>query len=129
MTHPNEQVVRDGFAAFASGDMATLRRVLAPDVVWHVPGRSPLAGSHKGVEEILGYLRRVNELSEGTFAIDLHDVVGNERHVFAAYGMNARRAGKVLNDHALAVFHVRDGQVTEAWWTVGDQYIADDFWS
>lgn len=129
MTHPNEQVVRDGFAAFAAGDMDTLRRVLAADSVWHVPGRSPLSGSHKGIDEILGYLGRVNELSGGTFTIDLHDVVGNDQHVFAAYGVTARRGGKALDDHALVVCHVRDGQVTEAWWTVGDQYISDDFWS
>jgi ketosteroid isomerase-like protein len=129
MTHPNEQVVLDGFAAFAAGDVETLRRPIAPSAVWHNSGRGPLSGSHKGVDAILSFFRRTQELSGGTFEVDLHDVAGNDRHVFAAYGMKAQRPGKALNDHALLVFHVSDGQITEAWGTVGDQYISDDFWS
>jgi ketosteroid isomerase-like protein len=129
MTHPNEQVVQDGFAAFSAGDLDTLRRLIAPDAAWHVPGRNPLSGTHKGVDAILTYLRRTQEISGGTFQVDLHDIVGNDRHVFAAYGIKGQRPGKTLNDHAILVFHVRDGQVTEAWGTVGDQYISDDFWS
>jgi ketosteroid isomerase-like protein len=129
MTHPNEQLVRDGFAALADGDMDAMRRVLADDVAWHLPGRSLASGSHHGVDQVIGYLGRLMELSGGTFAVDLHDVVGNDRHVFAAYGITARRDGKALNDRVLVVFHVRDGKVTEGWWAVGDQYLFDDFWS
>jgi uncharacterized protein len=129
MAHQNEAIVREGFAAFAAGDLATLRRVIAPDAVWHVPGRNPLSGSYKGVEEIIGFFGRTAELSGGTFAIELHDVVGNDEHVFAAYRVSAARAGRSLRDSAILLFHVRDGRVTEAWGTAGDQYANDEFWS
>lgn len=128
MTHPNEQVVRDGFAAFAAGDMEALRRMFAADAVWHVPGRSRLSGSYKGVEEILGYIGRMVEITGGTMVVTVHDVVGNDQHVFAAYNVTAKREHKALRDNQVLVFHVRDGKVTEVWGTSGDQYLSDDFW-
>jgi uncharacterized protein len=129
MAHPNEQVVRDGFSAFAAMDTEALRKIIAPDAAWHVGGRSPLTGSYKGVDEILAFFGRTMELSGGTFAIDLHDVAGNDEHVFAAYAVSAQREGKTLRDTAVLVFHVTGGQVTEAWTVAGDQYRSDEFWS
>jgi ketosteroid isomerase-like protein len=129
MAHPNEKVVRDGFAAFAAMDTDALRKIIGADAVWHVGGRSPLSGSYKGVDEILAFFGRTMEISGGTFAIDLHDVVGNDEHVFAAYAVSGRREGKTLQDNAVLVFHVSGGRVTEAWSSAGDQYRTDEFWS
>ena len=36
MTHPNEDLVRKGYAAFSSGDMEALATLLAPDLLYHV---------------------------------------------------------------------------------------------
>lgn len=129
MGHPNEDVIRKGFTAFSAGDMDTLRQIIAADAIWHVPGRSPLAGTYKGIDEIIGFFGRTMELSEGTFAVDVHDIVGNDEHVFAAYKVSGQRKGKSLQDSAVLLFHVRDGRVTEAWGLTGDQYINDEFWS
>jgi len=39
---------------YAGGDLDTIRRdVLAPDVVWTIPGRHPLSGPKRGVDEIM----------------------------------------------------------------------------
>lgn len=46
--HPNVALLRSGYAAFATGDMATLDALFADDVVWHVAGRNRLAGAYKG---------------------------------------------------------------------------------
>ena len=129
MGHPNEDVIRKGFAAFSAGDMDTLRKVIAADAIWHVPGRSPLSGSYKGIDEIIGFFGKTMERSEGTFAVEVHDIVGNDEHVFAAFKVSGRRSGKSLQDNAVLVFHVRDGRVTEAWNSAGDQYLTDEFWS
>jgi ketosteroid isomerase-like protein len=34
----NADLVRRGYAAFSTGDMATLSELFASDAVWHVPG-------------------------------------------------------------------------------------------
>ena len=129
MAHPNEDVVRQGFAAFASGDVSALRRIIAPGAVWHAPGRNPLSGSYKGIEEILVLLGQTASLTDGTFTVDLHDVVANDEHAFAAYGVTARRGDRTLRDNQVLVFHLRDGRLTEVWGTAGDQYAVDAFWS
>jgi hypothetical protein len=43
-------------AAFYTGgdDTASLRGVLADDIAWHVPGRSPIAGHYHGHQEVCG---------------------------------------------------------------------------
>jgi uncharacterized protein len=40
--HPNATLIRKGYAAFATGDMATLDALFANDVVWTVAGQGPM---------------------------------------------------------------------------------------
>lgn len=48
MAQSGEDRVRQANAAFGSGDLGTLQsQFLAEDVVWHVPGRGPLAGDYQ----------------------------------------------------------------------------------
>jgi ketosteroid isomerase-like protein len=78
MAHPNEELVRSGFDAFSKGDVDTLRDLFDPDAVWHSPGRSPLSGDHRGVDDILDFFARTMELTASTFRVELHDVVAND---------------------------------------------------
>jgi ketosteroid isomerase-like protein len=129
MAHPNEDLVRRGFAAFGTGDIATLRELLADDTVWHVGGRSPITGDYKGKDEVLGFFAQLAERAGGTFRVDVHDMLANDEHVVALVKGTAERQGKTLNDNGVQVFHVKDGKVTEEWFHPGDQYANDEFWS
>lgn len=129
MAHPNEDLVRRGFAAFGTGDMATLAELFADDIAWHAGGRSPVAGDYKGKDEVFGFFARLAERSGGTFRIDIHDVLANDQHVVALTMGTAEREGKRLSDNGVQIFHVKDGKVTESWFHPGDQYADDEFWS
>jgi ketosteroid isomerase-like protein len=89
MAHPNEELVRRGYNAFARGDMDTSASCSTQGIVWHFPGRSPLAGDHRGVDAVLGFFGRTMELTAGTFRAELHDVVADDRHTV---GMHLARA-------------------------------------
>src|SRR6266545_3137154 len=80
MAHPHEDLVRRGYDAFAKGDTDTLRELFDPGIVWHLPGRSLIAGDHRGVDAVLGFFGRTMELTAGTFRADLHDVVADDQH-------------------------------------------------
>jgi ketosteroid isomerase-like protein len=81
MAHPNEDLVREGYAAFGRGDIDALRRsFFAADVRYHVPGKSPLGGDYEGVAQVLEWLGRQFELSGGTISAEVHDVVANDEH-------------------------------------------------
>jgi ketosteroid isomerase-like protein len=129
MAHPNEDLVRRGFAAFGTGDMATLGELFADDIVWHSGGRNPIAGDYKGKDEVFGFFARLAERAGGTFRVDIHDVLANDEHVVALTTGNAEREGKRLSDNGVQIFHVKDGKVTETWFHPGDQYANDEFWS
>ena len=130
MAHPNEDLVREGFAAFGRGDIEALRdRYFADDIRWHIPGRSPIAGDYHGVAQVLELFGRLFELSGGTLRIELHDVLANDEHAVALYTTHAEREGRRLEDKTVGTFHIRDGKITEVWTQVTDMYAIDEFWS
>ena len=68
------QDVVDAFLAvqrtmYAGGDPAAVEPFLAEDVIWHVPGSSPIAGDFRGREAVLGYFHRRRSLAGGTIRI------------------------------------------------------------
>jgi hypothetical protein len=67
VAHPNEDLAREGFAAFARGDMDAVGQFLGEDTRWHFPGRNPLSGDYEGVAEVLGVFGKVFELSGAHF--------------------------------------------------------------
>src|SRR2546430_13890793 len=94
MAHPNEELVRTGYTAFGSGDMDTLRRLFAPDIVWHSPGRNPVGGDYHGVDQVLQLFGRLFELTGGTLRLELHDVLANDDHAVALVKNPAERGGR-----------------------------------
>ena len=130
MAHPNEDLVRRGYAAFGAGDMATLDGLFADDIVWHVGGRSPMSGDFAGKDAVFAYFGRLAQETSGSLRIEIHDMLANDEHVVALTTSNAERQGKSLTDAtAVQVFHVRDGKVTETWFTPADQYANDEFFT
>jgi ketosteroid isomerase-like protein len=130
MAHPNEELVREGFAAFGRGDVDALQhKFFAEDVRYHVPGRSAPAGDYEGVAQVLEWLGRQFEFSAGTIRAEVHDVVANDEHAVALFTVRGERAGKQVEDNSVQVFHFRDGKVSEVWSHPADLYAMDEFWS
>ena len=57
--HPHLQAIENFFAAYAAKDVARVREILAPDVTWFIPGHHPLAGTKRGVEEVLAFFDQI----------------------------------------------------------------------
>jgi len=130
VAHPNEDLLREGYAAFGRGDLDALQsQFFAGDIRWHFPGRSPFSGDYEGVAQVLGWLGRSFEVSGGTIRIELHDVVANDEHAAALVTIRAERAGRQLADNSVQVFHIHDGKATEVWNYPADLYATDEFWS
>ncbi len=62
--HPNAEPIRRSFEAFAKGDMAGMKAMVAEDTVWHIPGRGPLAGDHQGRDAVFEMFGRLVQASE-----------------------------------------------------------------
>ncbi len=111
----NADLVSKGYEAFQKGDLAAFDDILAEDCVWHVPGRSQLAGDKKGRQATVEYFGKLGELSEGTVKVDLHDVLANDDHVVGLQRTSAARAGTSYETTEAIVFHVQSGRISEAW--------------
>lgn len=128
MAHPNEELVREGFAAFARGDMEALDRFFTDDATWHASGDNPLSGDFEGKEEVFSNFARVMQLS-GTFEQEIHDVLANDDHAVALVKVRATRDGKSLEDNQVIVFHIENERVTSAWLHGYDYQKTDEFWT
>ncbi len=123
----NAALIRRGYQAFNTGDIATLREVIAEDVVWHAAGRGPLSGEKRGLDAVLAFFGQLGEISGGTLRAELHDVVADEEHVVGLHTVTGQRGGKNLNVRVALVFHLRNGQVSEAWEHSEDTQTLDEF--
>jgi ketosteroid isomerase-like protein len=127
--HPNLDLMRRGYAAYASGDLETISQLFADDVVWHVSGRSPLSGDYTGREQVFGFFGTLQELSGGTSRVEVHDLLADDEHGVAIVTQSGTRNGRSYEGKVTHVLHLRDGKVTEFWDAYVDQYTADEFWA
>jgi uncharacterized protein len=124
--HPNVARIRDGYAAFAKGDLAALNDLFAEDLVWHDAGRNQTSGEYHGREAVFGFFGKLMEVTEGSFHIDLHAILADDEHGVALVVVTASRGGRSAEVNEAHVFHLRDGKVTEFWNASTDQYAYDE---
>jgi len=128
--HANAVRVRELFRAFHDQDVEAIRNALAADVVWHFPGRSgKLAGAHRGHDAVFTFLLKVGELTNGSFSLDLEDVVANETTAMALFrGHGTRADGRTLDNPTCLKIRLEDGKAVEIHEFVWDLYAVDRFW-
>ncbi len=128
--HPNAALVRGLFAAFARRDVEAIDAILHTDAVWHFPGRrGQLAGSHRGRDEIFAFFVRVQELTGGSFHMELIDVLASDDHAAALFRGHGERAGRTLDNPTCLRLRITDNHVVEVWEFVWDLYAVDEFWA
>lgn len=108
---------------------AAMRELLAADVEWHVPGRSPIAGDHHGHDEVLAYFARRRDRAERTFRVTpVATLTEGERVVQLADG-EALIAGKTRRWRTAGIYRVVDGRIAECRLVPFDLYEFDAIWS
>jgi ketosteroid isomerase-like protein len=127
--HPYVEMVRQGYDAVNNGDTDALAQLIAENIVWHVSGRSSIAGDYQGREMTCAYFDRLHELTNGTYQTELHVAVGDDEHVISVDHSSARRDGSTYDENGLVVFRFRDGRIVEAWQISMSPYAHDAFFA
>ena len=128
----NIENTKKAYAAFASGDIATLTDLIAPDCTWHVGGRNPLSGDYVGHEAILGYFGKLFELTEGTFAVELVDLaeLPSTGLMTCLVRVTGTRNGQTLDMRMIELGRANHkNQIVECWWFPEDAYAGDEFFA
>ena len=125
----NRKLVESAYQAFAHGDVSKAMDALSENVLWHVPGRGPLSRDYRGHDEVLGFFQHFMQLSNGTFRIQVDDVLAKGDRVIALVTESAKRKGREWSSPQVHAWTVKDGKATVFWQFQGDQYVEDEFWS
>ncbi len=126
--HPDAQLVREGLAAFESGDMAWMDEHMSDDIVWHVGGNSKWAGTYRGKREVLEFQAHQGQAMSTPPEVDVHDILGSDDHVVvlgtakATAGDGSSAEWKYVN-----IFHITDGKATEVWGMAENDAAVDPF--
>lgn len=103
---------RQGYAAFAAGDMTTLAELLAPDVEWVVGGENALTGTYRGRDATFDFFGRLLGATEGTFVVALQTIAEPEPGmVLALVRVTAEVRGTTYDEDAVQRLDLADGQV------------------
>lgn len=129
MPHANATLVQQLYDAFSKGDLATMQKHLAPDLVMHVPGRNPVAGEYQGQDGFLAFMAKNAELAGPTLKVELEGVLADDERAVTFEHLTARRDGKTLDVRDSTIFRFRDGKIAEMTLMSSDPYAHDRFWS
>ena len=117
-------------AFYAGGDEAPLRDVLADDIEWHVPGRNAIAGDYRGLDEVLGYMRRRRDLANRSFRLHPGDVLtGDGEHVAVLTDGTATIGGAERRWSTVGLYRLRGERVAGCWLLPLDPVAFDEIWS
>jgi uncharacterized protein len=124
----NIETMRKGYEAFQTGNLDLLRNELFDkDIVWHNPGNNVNSGDHHGPDAVIATFVKQFEQTDGTFKVEIHDILGSDDHVVVLGRASAQRNGKTLDEPYAHVCHVRDGKLVEAWIVNFDPNKTDEF--
>lgn len=124
--HPHEQLLRQMDEAMIGGDMDGFWSVFTDDVVVHAAGRSTLAGTYKGKQQLQELFGRFIERA-GEYTFEPHDYLANDEHGIGLQRSHYRRGGQTLDVNDIFLFHFRDGKVSEMWMMSEDEAGFDAF--
>ena len=115
---------------YSGGSGAELEPLLTPGIVWTVPGDNRIAGTYRGLEEVLAYFRRRRDLADRTFRIDRRDVLtGDEGRVAALTDGYARIGDRDRHWSTVGLYELVDGRISACWLLPLDQGAFDAIWS
>jgi ketosteroid isomerase-like protein len=118
-------VVQRLIDAIQRADLAALGEVLSDDVVYHFPGRSAVAGTYRGRDEVVGLFPKFRQLLDDAPRMSGHDIVASEAHVVELVTLSAERGGQPHEWHAVRIYHVAEDDITEIWLMIEDIYAFD----
>ena len=125
----NAELIRQGYEAFNSGDLATLSELFAEDAVWYAAGSGVLSGTKQGRDAIMAYFGELGARSQGSFQAIVRDIVGGANHTVAIQQSRAESNGKTLDVATAITFVLRDGKVVEGREFFEDTAKSDEFWT
>jgi len=95
------------------GDAVGVEQLLDHDIVWRVPGNNQIAGTYRGVDEVLAYMHRRRELANATFRMHHREVLVGPSYFAALTDGTVERDGTTHRWSTIGLHRARDGRISE----------------
>ncbi|MBA3778140.1 MAG: nuclear transport factor 2 family protein [Chloroflexi bacterium] len=119
-----EDAIRQSTDALNRGDVERFLSFHTNDVVIHFPGRSPLAGDHRGQEAARKLIQGQTQAGGTT---EIHDILSSGEHaVLLGLVRFTPPGGQPIEDRQVIVLHHREGKFSEVWIYPENQYGLDE---
>lgn len=128
MNQANQDLMRRYGEAWTSGDAAGMQALMSEDVVLHLFGHSPLAGTFKGKHDLSRIVSLIQTMTDRRL-LELHDMLVGNDHAVALVRERMERHGTALDAERVFVYHLDGGKITEIWIYDQDQDAVDAMWS
>lgn len=115
-------------AMYAGGDFAAVRAMLTQDVVWHVPGRSAIAGDHQGREAVVRYFLRRRALAGGAMRIVPRALMTRADVAVQLADGEVQIGGERLTWRTAGIYRIAERAVSEAWLVPLEPATFDEVW-
>lgn len=115
---------------YAGASSLAVEQLLTSDVTWTVPGDNRIAGTYRGLREVLDYMRRRREFADRTFRMQRRDILVGDGERIAALTDGFATMRKV--DHrwsTVGLYEVADRRIAACWLLPLDQAAFDAIWS
>jgi ketosteroid isomerase-like protein len=130
MEHPNAILIRKFYNARAMNDRAAIRTLVADDVKWHDPYPPPHGGDLVGIGAVFrDIFDAAGKITAGSTKLHLHDVLANDEHAVALVEWSAAIKDRTMHGCEVAVFHIENGKIAEAWFYPEDKAAVDAFFN
>ena len=130
MTHPNIELMRRYSAALTAGKAADALPFYAEDLVLHIPGRSPHAGTFHGQDAVLAYYTRIFRDTDGKFQpLGVDDILASDTHAASLVRWRVERDGHAIEIDRVVIYRIVDERIAEIWVRDWDQYAYDELFA
>jgi ketosteroid isomerase-like protein len=117
-------------AFYGGGHCLPLRELLTDDVVWRIPGNNSIAGTYRGIDEVMRYFSARRQLAGRTFRLHPGDILVGEGEVVAALtDGTALIAGEEHRWSTIGLYGLRNGLISECRLVPLDPAEFDRIWS
>lgn len=127
--HPNVAAYKGMIAAFNANDLGAVEALVDADLVYTIPGSSPLACHTRGVVAHLQMLKGARDRSGGTLRLEPRAVAADGDYLIVWGRITAEREGKRLDSEHCVMYRFSNGKIVEGRTVPVDQYAFDAFWS
>jgi uncharacterized protein len=129
MAHPNEDMLRRGYAAFAEGDLTGYLSLCTDTITFRVPGRSLVAGTFAREQFASVMIANVMQACGGTFRETVIDVVANDTRGVVLAHHEFERHGRTRAYRTAHIYRIENGRLASFEEYPEDLYEFDEAWS